>query len=221
MTFGNDESLVTPIREMMMKSWEACINYMTPLGLHHQMAADHHYGPGPWVSPDSGRRADWTSVYYHRADSIGVGFDRSATGSDAVSQYFDPLDDIYDDVDRIPEKYLLWFHHVPWDHKMASGRTLWDELATRYQAGVDTVRSMQRAWAALEGKIDSERFGMTRDFLAIQEKEARWWRDACLLYFQTFSRMPIPDNVEKPTRTLEYFESLDFPSAPGIDLSWR
>jgi alpha-glucuronidase len=221
MTFGNEESLVTSIKGMMMKSWEACINYMTPLGLHHQMASDHHYGPGPWVSPESGRRADWTSVYYHRADSIGIGFDRSPTGSDAVSQYFDPLDDIFGDVERIPDKYLLWFHHVPWDYRMDSGRTLWDELATRYQAGVDTVRSMRRTWASLEGRIDPERYGMTRDFLAIQEKEARWWRDASLLYFQTFSRMPIPDHVEKPTRTLEYFKSLDFPSAPGIDLSWR
>ena len=213
MTFGNSDALVIPIKDMMMKSWEACVNYMTPLGLHHLMAEGHHYGPGPWVSDLP--RADWTSVYYHRADSVGIGFDRTRSGSDAVSQYFDPLDDVYNDPNRIPETLLLWFHHVPWDAEMRSGRTLWDELATRYQAGVDTVRSMQRTWRSLQGHVDTERYELTRAFLAIQEKEARWWRDSSLLYFQTFSRMPIPDHVEKPTQTLDYFQSLTFPSAPG------
>lgn len=213
MTFGNDESLVAPIKEMMMKSWQACVNYMTPLGLHHLMAEGHHYGPGPWVSGLA--RADWTSVYYHRADSIGIGFNRTKTGSDAVSQYFHPLDEIFGDLSRVPEKFLLWFHHVPWDYQMESHQILWEELATRYQSGVDSVRSMQRIWESLDGKVDAGRYELTRAFLAIQEKEARWWRDSSLLYFQTFSGKPIPENVEKPTRTLEYFQSLTFPSAPG------
>jgi alpha-glucuronidase len=199
---------------MMMGSWEANVNYMTPLGLHHVMGRGHHYGPGPWVQ--GGRRADWTSVYYHRADSAGVGFDRTAGGSDAVGQYFSPLDEAYGDLAQVPEKYLLWFHHVPWDYEMASGRTLWDEMAHRYQAGVDAVREMQQTWASLEGMVDAERYEQVRAFLAIQEKEARWWRDSSLLYFQTFSGMPIPDGVEEPEHTLEYYMELSFPYAPGI-----
>ena len=213
MTFSNDPAFIVPVKEMMMASWEACVNYMTPLGLHHLMGRGHHYGPGPWVS--GGRRADWTSVYYHRADSLGVGFNRSSTGSDAVSQYFPPLDEIYGNREKISEKYLLWFHHVPWDYTMPSGHALWDELAYAYQEGVDTVRKMQYTWDSIKDLVDSERYEHVRAFLTIQEKEARWWRDSSLLYFQTFSGMPIPSGVEKPTQTLEYFMSLSFPYAPG------
>ncbi len=214
MTFSNDPHFVAQTLKMMMVSWEACINYMTPLGLHHLMGRSHHYGPGPWVQ--GGPRADWTSVYYHRADSVGVGFDRSSTGSDATSQYFSPLNEIYGSLERVPEKYLLWFHHVPWNYEMPSGRMLWDELAHRYQAGVNTVREMQAIWASLEDDVDAERFQQVAAFLAIQEKDARWWRDSSLLYFQTFSNRPIPAEIEQPTQTLEYFMSLRFPYAPGI-----
>ncbi len=197
-----------------MGSWEAVVDYMTPLGLHHIMGRGHHYGPGPWVS--GGRRADWTSVYYHRADSAGIGFDRTASGSDAVSQYHPPLNEIFGDREKTPEKFLLWFHHVPWDYTMPSGRTLWDELALRYQRGVDAVREMQETWASLEGMIDEERYEQVKAYLAIQEKEARWWRDSCLLYFQTFSKRPLPEGVEPPEHSLEYYKSLSFRYAPGI-----
>ena len=213
MTFTNDPAFVEPVKAMMMASWEACVNYMTPLGLHHVMGRGHHYGPGPWVR--GGRRADWTSVYYHRADSAGVGFDRTATGSNAVGQYFPPLNEEFGDLKKVPEKFLLWFHHVPWGYEMPSGRTLWDELGNRYQTGVDTVRAMQETWASLEGSIDEERYEEVRAFLAIQEKEARWWRDSSLLYFQTFSNQPHPEGVEPPLHTLEYYMQLSFPNAPG------
>ncbi len=214
MTFSNDDRFVEPVVSMMMDSREAVVNYMTPLGLHHLMARSHHYGPGPWVS--GGPRADWTSVYYHRADSSGIGFDRTAGGSDAVSQYASPLQEVFGSLEAVPEEYLLWFHHVPWDHEMASGRTLWEELAHRYQQGVESVRSMQGAWASLEGMIDEERYEQVRAFLAIQEKEAEWWRDSSLLYFQTFSGQPLPDGVEEPAHSLEYFMDLEHPYAPGI-----
>src|SRR5215212_5074803 len=113
---------------------------MTPLGLQHRMARGHHYGPGPWVS--GGPRADWTSIYYHRADAAGIGFNRTTTGSNAVGQYAPPLRDEFGRLDRVPEDYLLWFHHVSWDHRTASGRTLWDELTARYCRGVEAVRRM-------------------------------------------------------------------------------
>ena len=213
MTFTNDPAFIEPVVDMMLSSWQACINYMTPLGLHHLMGRGHHYGPGPWVK--GGPRADWTSVYYHRADSIGVGFDRSATGSHAVDQYFPPLNEIYGSAERIPEKYLLWFHRIEWDYTMRSGRSLWDELAHRYQAGVDAVRAMQATWLSVKGMIDQERYQQVEAFLSIQEKEAKWWRDSSLLYFQTFSGMEIPEDIEQPTQSLEYFINLSFPYAPG------
>lgn len=198
----------------MLASREVLVDYMTPLGLHHIMGTGHHYGPAPWVS--NAGRADWNPVYYHRADSFGIGFDRTKTGSNALAQYAPEVRKIYADSNTCPEEYLLWFHHVSWNHKMKSGRTLWEELCYKYYTGVDSVRWMQQTWNNMERYIDKERFDHVKMLLAIQEKEAIWWRNACLLYFQTFSRKPIPPQYEKPDHTLEYYEALKFPYAPGI-----
>src|SRR5690606_24210141 len=128
---------------------EAGVNYRSPLGLTHLYAQGHHYGPAPWTKDLP--RADWTAVYYHRASETGLGFDRTATGSGAIEQYHLPVRELFGNRDLIPDDYLLWFHHVPWDHPMQSGRTLWDELVYRYYLGVDTVRRMRRLWAGIEG----------------------------------------------------------------------
>ncbi len=214
MTFGNDEAFVRPVLALMMGSREAAVDYMTPLGLHHLMAEGHHYGPGPWV--DDARHADWNSTYYHRADANGIGFDRTTAGSNAVGQYFPPVAETFGRLDRVSEKYLLWFHHVAWSQRMASGRTLWQELVHHYHAGVASVRGMQSTWNALEGRVDAERFAQVRAFLAIQEQEARWWRDACVLYFQTFSGRPIPDGYERPEHDLAWYRALRKRYVPGI-----
>ena len=198
---------------MMLGSREAAVNYMTPLGLAHLMARNHHYGPGPWVT--GGPRADWTSVYFHRADTIGVGFDRTATGSNAVSQYFEPVRQRFASRDSVPDNLLLWFHRVRWDERLRSGRTLWEELVRHYYAGVDSVRALQRTWAGLRGRIDDERFQEVTTFLRIQEKEARWWRDASVLYFQTFARKPIPAGFEAPEHTLEHYMNINNRYVPG------
>ena len=213
MTFSNDPAFVRDVSSMMMASREAVVDYMTPLGLHHIMAEGHHYGPGPWVA--GGPRADWTSVYYHRADANGIGFDRTAAGSNAVSQYFPPVAGEFASLERCPEKYLLWFHHVSWDYRLRSGRTLWEELCRHYQTGVDTVRQMQATWKSKEGSVDRERYEQVHVFLKIQEAEARWWHDACLLYFQTFSKKPIPKECEQPAHTLDYYESIVKRYVPG------
>jgi alpha-glucuronidase len=213
MTFTNDAAFIAPVKTMMLGSRQAAVDYMTPLGLHHLMARGHHYGPGPWVS--GGGRADWTSVYYHRADATGIGFDRTTTGSDAVSQYAPPVRDRFNSLDRVPEEYLLWFHHVPWDHRMPSGRTLWNELTARYCRGVQAVGEMRKTWQGLSAFVDPERFEETRAFLAIQENEARWWRDASVLYFQTFSKRPIEDSCGPPANTLEHFMSITSRYAPN------
>ncbi|HZX78379.1 alpha-glucuronidase family glycosyl hydrolase [Lysobacter sp.] len=213
MTFSNDADVVQPIVGMMMGSREAVVDYMTPMGLHHLMGRGHHYGPGPWV--EGGPRADWTSVYYHRATKDGIGFDRTRRGSDAVSQYAPPVAAQFDDVKKTPEQFLLWFHHLPWDYTTQSGRPLWDELVHHYSRGVDYVRGMRRTWDGLEGRIDPERHAQVATFLAIQEKEAQWWRDGSIAYFQTFSGRPLPAGEALPPHALEYYESLEFPFAPG------
>jgi alpha-glucuronidase len=202
MTWTDDLTFVEPVKRMMLASREVAVDYMTPLGLHHIMARNHHYGPGPWVI---GGRADWTSVYYHRADTLGIGFDRTAAGSDAVGQYFAPVRDRFADRATVGDSLLLWFHHVGWDERMASGRTLWEELVHRYSAGVDSVRAMRRTWDGLAGKVDPERHAAVAARLATQERVARWWRDASLLYFQQFARKPIPPQYERPARPLEFY----------------
>lgn len=213
MTFSNDDDVVEPIVAMMMGSREAVVDYMTPMGLHHLMGRSHHYGPGPWV--EGGPRADWTSVYYHRASKGGIGFDRTTRGSDAVSQYAKPVAARFDDAAETPEEFLLWFHHLPWDYTTKSGRPLWDELVHRYSRGVDYVRGMRRDWDGLKGRIDPERHAQVATFLEIQEKEAQWWRDASIAYFQTFSQRPLPQGEAAPPHTLDYYKSLEFPFAPG------
>jgi alpha-glucuronidase len=217
-TFGNSKDVVDPIKNMMMSSREATVNYMTPLGLHHIMGANHHYGPGPWVSKMS--RPDWTSTYYHKADSAGVGFDRTKKGSDALGQYFPEVANKFGTLATCPEEFLLWFHHVSWDYKMKSGKTLWDELCYHYYAGVESVRVMQRTWKSMKGKVDEERFEQVNMLLSAQEKEAVNWRNSCVLYFQTFSKMKIPAGLEAPEKDLNYYMGLEFPYAPGIRPRW-
>ncbi|MCW5967737.1 MAG: hypothetical protein KIT57_04425 [Blastocatellales bacterium] len=210
MTLTREPKWVEWISRLMLESHEALVDYMTPLGLHHIMWPGHHYGPAPWW--DRGERQDWTSVYYHRADRRGIGFNRTKTGSNTVVQYFPPVRDVFSDPKRCPEKFLLWFHHLPWDYRMRSGRTLWDELALRYQRGVEWARTARREWDAHTGVIDPERHRAVADKLAIQERDAVHWRDAVLLYFQTFSKRALPDGVEQPRLTLEEYraKSLDW-----------
>jgi alpha-glucuronidase len=212
-TFSTESAFVEPALGMMLGSRDAVVDYMAPLGLHHQMAEGHHYGPAPWLNDG---RTDWTSVYYHRADAAGIGFDRTPTGSNAVEQYVDPIRRSWSNPKKCPEELLLWFHHVPWTEPLRSGRTLWHELCHRYQRGVDAVRQMQATWQRLEPLVDAARFEHTRALLAIQEREARWWRDACVLYFQTFSRLPLPAGYEPPEKTLEEYRTLRHFYVPGI-----
>jgi alpha-glucuronidase len=213
MTFSNDPRFVSGAVETMMRSREAVVDYMTPLGLHHLMATGHHYGPGPWV--DDLDRADWNPTYYHRADVRGIGFDRTARGSNALAQYAPAVAARYGNPATVPENLLLWFHRLPWDHRMGSGRTLWDELVLRYGRGVSEVRAMRSAWASLAPYVDTSRHAEVAAFLAIQEKEAQWWRDASVAYFQSVSKRPLPPGAPHPPRSLEYYKSLQFPYAPG------
>jgi alpha-glucuronidase len=213
MTFTNDNETVSIISKMMLASREIAVDYMTPLGLHHQMYAGHHYGPGPWVNRG---RADQTSVYYNRADSIGIGFNRTSSGSNAVSQYFSPVSDVFEKVETCPVSLLLWFHHLPWEYKMNSDRILWDELCYKYQVGIDSVRWLQNEWEKTKGIVDDERFEKVKLLLVKQERDAKIWKDACILYFQTFSKRPIPEGVEKPEKDLDYYRNYRYTDIPGI-----
>ena len=207
MTFSSDPIVVKTIKNIMLVSRENAVNYMTPLGLHHIMGNGHHFGPGPWVNRG---RADWTSTYYHRADSIGIGFDRAPTGSDATSQYYKPVADFYANLKTCPDEYLLWFHHLPWNYKMRSGKTLWDEICLHYYSGVEGVKEMQKEWNSLEGKIDNEKYEFVKEKMVKQLELAEWWRNSCVLYFQQYSKMPIPAGLEKPKESLEFYKRFDF-----------
>lgn len=213
MTFTPDPAFVEPVTAMMMASREAVVDYMTPLGLNHLMATGHHYGPGPWV--DDLPRADWNPTYFHRADADGIGFDRTASGSDAVGQYAPDVAASFADPARTDERFLLWFHHLPWDHPTASGRALWDELVARYDRGVAAVGKMRRTWAGLVDHVDARRHGEISNFLVIQENEARWWRDSSIAYWRSLNGLPMPQGHAPPEHDLEHYRSLSFPHAPG------
>ncbi|RKE81294.1 alpha-glucuronidase [Chryseobacterium sp. AG363] len=202
MTFTDDQNFLNPVKEMMLSSRETAVDYMMPLGLHHIFAGGHHYGPEPWGDYKGGR-PDWSPVYYHQADAKGLGFDRTKTGSNAVSQYFTPLNERYGNISTCPENLILWFHHVPWDYTMKDGKSLWDELCYTYDSGVKKVRDYQKTWDRMEPYIDKQRFADVQSKLKIQSKDAVWWKDACLLYFQTFSKKPIPYDTERPIHELE------------------
>jgi alpha-glucuronidase len=209
-TFSNDPDVVGPVTGMMMGSRQALVDYMTPLGLVHQMATHHHYGPGPWVTDL--QRADWNPTYYAKADAQGIGFDRTASGSDAVSQYASQVRDTFGSRATVPDELLLFFHHVGWQEKMRSGRTLWNELVDRYSSGVRAARDLGTTWATLQGKIDEQRFDEVAGFLKIQADEARWWRDASLEYFGSISGLPIPPGYEPPLHPLEFYRALKCPA---------
>ena len=201
-TFTNQPQFIVAMSQVMMDSREACVNYMMPLGLHHIFAGNHHYGPEPWYSP-RGVRADWTPPYYHKADNIGLGFDRTLKGSANVKQYTEELCRLYNDINTCPENLLTWFHHVPWDHRMKSGRTFWDELCHKYDDGVREARHFLVVWDAMQSYVDSQRFDEIQRKLRIQARDSEWWRDACLLYFQTFAHRPIPQDMEHPVHNLD------------------
>ncbi|HEU4617884.1 MAG TPA: alpha-glucuronidase family glycosyl hydrolase [Gammaproteobacteria bacterium] len=213
MTFSSDPRFVDGALKMMLRSREAVVDYMTPLGLAHLMGTGHHYGPAPWV--DDLERAEWNPFYYHRADSDGIGFDRTATGSNAVAQYAPPVASRFASLRTVPDEYLLWFHRLPWDYRMRSGRTLWEELLAHYDRGVAEVKAMQADWAKLAPFVDAERFAKTTQLLEIQAREAQWWRDACVAYFKSRSGLALPPGVAEPQESLEYYEGLRFPYAPG------
>ncbi len=217
-TFSNDEDFLKPMKELLFLSREAVVHYMNPLGLHHLFDTGHHYGPGPWVSNLS--RPEWNPVYYHKADSLGIGFDRTQSGSNALEQYAPVVAKKFGSLDSCPEEYLLWFHHLPWDYPLKNGTILWNALALTYQQGVEEVKSMRETWQKMKPYVDQERHRKVNMLLDIQLQEARWWRDASLLYFGQFSGKPLPEGLPVPEHTLDYYQSLKFPYAPGIRPQW-
>ena len=209
-TFTDEPEFLVPVNRMMLDSRETVVDYMMPLGLHHIFAWNHHYGPEPWCEIP-GARADWLPSYYHRADKVGLGFDRTTSGSDAVSQYPDSLAAVFNSLDSCPEEYLLWFHHVPWGYKLKSGNTLWDELCYKYQSGVDKAHEFCEIWKQMSPYIDKERYEAVARRLKIQADDAVWWKDACLEYFRTFSRMKYPSGVDKPVYRLKELKKVKLP----------
>jgi alpha-glucuronidase len=182
----------------MMGSREALVNYETPLGLSH-LVDRGHYNPFPGTNHEA---PEVNSYYYHRSDTLGIGVDRTNTGSKAVNCYQPGERDRLADLKTCPENLLLWFHHVPWDYSMASGHTLWDELCFHYESGVDWVKQTQKTWSELSGKIDADQYQLVAQKLDIQEKDAVHWRNVCLTFFQTFSKRPYPSSLQVKPETV-------------------
>ena len=218
--FGTE--FVEPVKQMMMASREAVVDYEMPLGLHHLFGGTH-YGPMPWERLG---RPDWTPAYYHKADSAGIGFDRTRRGSGNVDQYNEPLASAYDDPATCPENLLLWFHHLPWDYRMPSGRTLWDELCLHYDRGVKAVDGFRKTWKGLKPYTAPALWEEADAKLAVQANDARWWRDACVGYFQLSSGRPLPTEAEPLSKdsgwvtswatALQVAEPHNLPPAPGL-----
>ena len=216
------KKFVEPLRSIMMASREAVVDYEMPLGLHHLFGGTH-YGPGPWEI--LGRR-DWMPSYYHQADSAGIGFDRTRTGTDNVDQYNEPLASTYNDLETCPENLLLWFHHLPWDYRLSSGRTLWDEICLHYDRGIRTVDGFRKTWKSLKPYVSPALWEEADAKLAVQAQDARWWRDACVGYFQTFSGAPLPPEAEPLSKdsgwvttwatALQVAEPHNLPPEPGL-----
>ena len=198
--------------DMFTTSRETVVDYMMPLGLHHIFAWGHHYGPQPWCDIE-GARPDWLPSYYHCADSAGLGFDRTPSGSDAVSQYPEPLRSVYADISTCPENLLLWFHHVPWNHRMQSGRTMWQELCHHYATGAARAAHYQRVWADARPYVSPAIWTDVNRRLITQVRDAHWWKDACVLYFSQFSGLPPTSEVYPLHHTLPDLEKIDL----GID----
>jgi alpha-glucuronidase len=213
MTFGPDPAIVAPITKMMAGSREAVVDYMTPLGLAHLMATAHHYGPGPWISDL--KRPEWNPYYYHRADKDGIGVERGPGGTNATSQYAPALARVLADPATTPDAMLLWFHRVPWTYRLKSGKPLWQAMVADYDRGVAYVDDMRRTWATLRPAIDAERFAKTAAFLDIQQREARWWRDASLAYWMSVNGLSLPPGAAPPAHDLAWYKAQTFPYAPG------
>ena len=212
-TFVREAEPREHIVEMMLGSRETVVNYMTPFGLAHLMATGHHYGPGPWVCDLA--RPEWNPCYYHRADPGGIGFDRTASGSDALAQYAPQVAAQWADPATIDERYLLWFHHVPWDRRMESGRTLWEDMVASYDRGEREVLARIEGWGKLAPFIDAERHAAIAADLAIQLEEARWWRDASVSYWQSVNGLDLPPGARVPKHDFDHYRALEFPEAPG------
>ena len=252
--YTSDPHFVVPATQLLLRSYEALVNYMMPYGLHHIFAADHHYGPEPWCERD-GWREDWLPRFYHRADTIGLGFNRSdhpepcladPQGSNNVNQYPEPLRTLYNDPATCPERFLLWFHHIPWQHELPNGLSLWDNLCYRYDEGVRQAHELVALWQQATEGIDettdsippispinsipsipsiksiSSIKSLQLTLLRRQAQDAQWWRDACLLYFQQFSRLPFPPDSPAPHHTLrqlmDYRLDIDNYTAPDPQL---
>lgn len=205
MTFTDNPKFLNPVKEMMLASRENTVHYEMPMGIHHAFAGAGHYGPGPW---EQSMRRDWSPTFYHKAAADGIGFDRTMEGSGAVAQYHEPLKSLYENVETCPEELILWFHHLPWDYQMKGGETLWETLCHTYQSGIDAAASYITTWESVSKYVDSWRYSQVYDKLVRQAKDAIWWRDACIGYFQTFSGMELPSDctpIQHPIDELRRF----------------
>jgi alpha-glucuronidase len=215
LTWSSDPPAAGRIVGMMMGSRETVVDFMTPLGLAHQMATGHHFGPAPWVC--GLKQPSWNPCYYNGADARGIGFDRTQTGSEAVDEYAPEVARRFADRKTVGDEYLLWFHHVPWTYRMRSGQSLWDELVIHFDAGVAAVVGMRATWAHLRPFVDDERRSAVTKDLGREQAEAKWWRDASIAYFKSKSNLPLPSGHSPPVHSLSWYEQIHLDAVPGFN----
>ena len=214
MSWSNNPGAVKPIVAMMLRSREAVVDYMTPLGLAHQFQNDHHYGPAPWSCSFS--EPSWNPCYYNKADARGIGFDRTASGSNAAAQYAPPVAQCLADLKCVADKDLLWFHHLPWGYSMRDGTTLWTSLVNHYDRGVGQVEANRRSWTMLRPYVDRQRFAAVSGDLDRQAWQAWWWRDASIAYWQSLSKLELPTGHSPPAHPLSWYQAIHFDRVPGF-----
>jgi alpha-glucuronidase len=212
-TFSREPRFIDAIVPLMLASRTTVEAYTAPFGLAHQMATGHHYGPAPWVCDLA--RPEWNPCYYARADKGGIGFDRTQAGSNALSQYAPRVAAQWADPVTMDQRLLLWFHRLPWSYRMHSGRSLWEELVTSYDRGEAAAAAQGKAWGDLADFVDAERGADVAAALTAQQREARWWRDASLAYWQSVNGLPLPAGSRAPEHSLEWYKAQSFPEAPG------
>ena len=213
LTFSRDPAFVDRIVPAMLASREAVVDYTGPLGLAHQMATGHHYGPGPWVCDLE--RPEWNPCYYHRANAQGIGYDRTQAGSNALGQYAPAGRARWHEPATMDERYLLWFHHLSWKHPMQSGETLWSALVGNYDRGVSQVAVAAQIWSSQQPFVDAQRFADVSAALSRQQYEAHWWRNASVSYWQSVNHLPLPPGAAPPAHPLNWYQAQTFPEAPG------
>lgn len=185
LTFGSDPQVMDNLLFILMNSWPAYESYTAPLGIGWMVNPNYHYGP----NVDGYEYDRWGT--YHRADHLGIGVDRSHNGTGYAGLYREPNASLYDDPEKCPEELLLFFHHMPYEYRLQSGKTILQHIYDTHFDGVALVDEMVRRFEELKGKLPEMQYERMAQRFAHQKEHSREWRDQINTYF--YRKTGIPD----------------------------